>query len=449
MIGKELLDYLLLAQPNVILGGDFNCVCPPQDLTQTADHKISNNLVKIIKVKKMIDTYRSLHPRVRSYSHFYSWKGKNGELKSGASRLDRSYIIGNIITKKSSYVTTSFSDHHLHLLEIASDEELINKDRSPSFKPYFKMAPAHFLNHDYRELIKITIREWEAFKPTMEPTEWWDHLKQELKETAKKFEKEYKRNKRARLDLLMMAMEYEAGKVEQGALDHLPELTRVKKEVNNWFEENSRKVIDQGRIRDALDSEKTRIYHHELLFKTVEKDKILKLQLEEEVLEGHGKCAKHLNEEVRTLLGNPAKLNDKAQEELLTGVKVCFTEEDNAMLDSPITNTDIRKSLTKANQKASPGADGIPYSFYLSFWPDIGDHLCDIVRHIYEEGPPTASMSTSHMVFSAKPGKQGSHKPKDKRKLSMLAADYKVLTGVIAARLRKTENHTPSTNFEI
>ena len=216
MIGKELLDYLLLAQPNVILGGDFNCVCPPQDLTQTADHKISNNLVKIIKVKKMIDTYRSLHPRVRSYSHFYSWKGKNGELKSGASRLDRSYIIGNIITKKSSYVTTSFSDHHLHLLEIASDEELINKDRSPSFKPYFKMAPAHFLNHDYRELIKITIREWEAFKPTMEPTEWWDHLKQELKETAKKFEKEYKRNKRARLDLLMMAMEYEAGKVEQG-----------------------------------------------------------------------------------------------------------------------------------------------------------------------------------------------------------------------------------------
>ena len=79
----------------------------------------------------------------------------------------------------------------------------------------------------------------------------------------------------------MMAMEYEAGKVEQGALDHLPELTRVKKEVNNWFEENSRKVIDQGRIRDALDSEKTRIYHHELLFKTVEKDKILKLQLED------------------------------------------------------------------------------------------------------------------------------------------------------------------------
>ena len=47
---------------------------------------------------------------------------------------------------------------------------------------------------------------------------------------------------------------------------------------------DSRKVIEQGRIRDALDSEKTRIYHHELLFKTVEKDKI---QLEDEVLEGH------------------------------------------------------------------------------------------------------------------------------------------------------------------
>ena len=27
MIGKELLDYLLLAKPKIILGGDFNCVC--------------------------------------------------------------------------------------------------------------------------------------------------------------------------------------------------------------------------------------------------------------------------------------------------------------------------------------------------------------------------------------------------------------------------------------
>ena len=146
---------------------------------------------------------------------------------------------------------------------------------------------------------------------------------------------------------------YEADKVEQGALDHLPELVRVKRQVNDWFEENSKKVIEHGRIRDALDSEKTRIYHHELLFKTVERDKIIKLQLEDKVLEGHGKCADHLNKEVRILLGNPAKLNGKAQEELLTGIKVCFTEEDNIMLDSAISNAEIRQSLTKANQKAS------------------------------------------------------------------------------------------------
>ena len=67
-----------------------------------------------------------------------------------------------------------------------------------------------------------------------------------------------------------------------------------------------------------------------------------------------------------------------------------------------------------------------------------------IIRHIFNSGPPTASMSTSHMVFSVKTGKQKSIKPKDKRKLSMLAVDYKVLTGVLAARLRKTEGHTLS-----
>ena len=115
MIGKELLDYLMLAKSKIILGGDWNCVCSPQDMTNNVDNKVSNKLVKIIKMKKMSDTYRSLFPKVRSYSFFYTWKGKNDELRTGASRLDRSYTIGNITTKKSSYVTTSFSDHHLHL----------------------------------------------------------------------------------------------------------------------------------------------------------------------------------------------------------------------------------------------------------------------------------------------------------------------------------------------
>ena len=65
MISKDLPDYLLLAQADGVLGGDFNCVSNPQDLTHLVDHKISTNLQKLIRIKKMTDTFRHLQPKPR------------------------------------------------------------------------------------------------------------------------------------------------------------------------------------------------------------------------------------------------------------------------------------------------------------------------------------------------------------------------------------------------
>ena len=46
------------------------------------------------------------------------------------------------------------------------------------------------------------------------------------------------------------------------------------------------------------------------------------------------------------------------------------------------------------------------------------------------------------MIFTSKPGKTSSTKPKDKRRLSLLNADFKVLTGLEVARFRKVLAHT-------
>ena len=54
------------------------------------------------------------------------------------------------------------------------------------------------------------------------------------------------------------------------------------------------------------------------------------------IIEGHEKCAKHLDDEVRALLGSPAKLDRRAQGDLLAEVERVFTDEDNAMLELPI-----------------------------------------------------------------------------------------------------------------
>ena len=100
MISKDLPDYLLLAQADGVLGGDFNCVSNPQDLTHLVDHKISTNLQKLIRIKKMTDTFRHLQPKVKTFSHFYTWKCGDGSMKQGGLRLDRSYSLGLDINQK-------------------------------------------------------------------------------------------------------------------------------------------------------------------------------------------------------------------------------------------------------------------------------------------------------------------------------------------------------------
>ena len=98
---------------------------------------------------------------------------------------------------------------------------------------------------------------------------------------------------------------------------------------------------------------------------------------------------------MRKLLGRPAKLDKKAQQELLDGIGVVFTKEDNQMLEAPVTDEEIKKSLLSANQKAAPGSDGIPYAFYTKFWSLIGHHLCAVVKSVISSGSPTSSMATS------------------------------------------------------
>merc|ERR1712173_50407 len=195
----------------------------------------------------------------------------------------------------------------------------------------------------------------------------------------------------------------------------------------------------------VADSEKTLIFHHEQLKKSRKRASILKLTNQDgNLVEGHRNCASVLQEEARALLDNPSILDSKAQEELLSFVDVVFTEADNKFLDMPISDEDVKASLLSANRNSSPGSDGLTYLTYLACWDSLGHHLSEVLRAIVTSGKLPESMKNSFLVFSPKINKENSTRIKDKRKLSLLQTDFKILSGILAGRLRKTENHTIS-----
>ena len=56
--------------------------------------------------------------------------------------------------------------------------------------------------------------------------------------------------------------------------------------------------------------------------------------------------------------------------------------------------------------------------------------LAEVDTRFTTEQQPTVSQRTSLMVCTGKPGKEKSLKVKDKRRLSLLNADFKIITGV-------------------
>ena len=59
------------------------------------------------------------------------------------------------------------------------------------------------------------------------------------------------------------------------------------REIEEWYENESRKIVLQARVEDVQQSEKVRIFHHEQHVKHCKKSAILKLETENGLLVGH------------------------------------------------------------------------------------------------------------------------------------------------------------------
>ena len=74
----------------------------------------------------------------------------------------------------------------------------------------------------------------------------------------------------------------------------------------------------------------------------------------------------------------------------------------------------------------------------------MGPSLTEVVQAIFNGGQPTHSMRTCLIVFGSKPKKPNSIKPGDKRRISLLNSDFKVVTGLEGHRFGNTATHSLS-----
>ena len=215
--------------------------------------------------------------------------------------------------------------------------------------------------------------------------------------------------------------------------------------ISAWYGEESEKITLMSRSKDINLNKKVRVYHHSLHMQFRKRTSITKLESPQGIVTSHNACAAALEANVAAHLLHPAPLDPAAQLLLLEEVQVSFSDQDNEKLMAPPTSQEVKKVLNLCGAHSAPGTDSLTAYFYQKNWETMADPLTDVIRHAFQGNKPSPDQRTSIMVFGNKPGKKTkSLKISDRRKLSLLNVDFKIITGIEAAWIKATMCRTIS-----
>ena len=94
----------------------------------------------------------------------------------------------------------------------------------------------------------------------------------------------------------------------------------------------------------------------------------------------------------------------------------------------------MTEAFTNVNNNASPGTDRLPGKFYKAFWPIIGQDYFSVFTDSINEGK--LPLSCRRAVLTLLPKAGNNNLIKNWRPVSLLCADYKILTKTLSRRLR-------------
>ena len=343
------------------------------------------------------------------------------------------------------YVGVAFSDHFALVITVKVPNTFA-KLSCPRSRPLFKAKPEVVTDQKFQEKLKESFQVWSQVRRFgLDVLTWWELVvKPGIKKLLIARGKELNGGRSGEINFLQLRQSYLVRKVQTGQQHRLAELKSVQLEIEHWHERECEKVKVLSRTEEVEQQESVRIYHHELHKKHIRKSSILKLKVGDQLLEGHDQCKQYLEQTVADLLLHPAQLDDQAQDILLREVHPVFTDKDNNMLKKAPDKEEVKLSVWSSNLHAAPGSDGLTTFLYQQCWDVMGDPLTEVAQSIHQGSNPTLSQRTSLMVFGCKPKKPNSIIPSDKRRISLLNSDFKVVTGIDANRFKEVSTHTLS-----
>ena len=112
-----------------------------------------------------------------------------------------------------------------------------------------------------------------------------------------------------------------------------------------------------------------------------------------------------------------------------------LTEIEKDMLERNITKSEVLESLKRCKNNKTPGCDGFTAEFFKFFWTDLGDFIYRSFLISFEKKELSQSQTIGVITVLPK-GNKPREEIKNWRPISLLNVTYKILSGIIANRLK-------------
>ena len=414
---------------NIILGGDLNTIINMEETNGKFEIKPYMKFMKyMITDLLLIDPHENIWDGKIKYTFTFPNKTRK--------RLDRFLISNNLRNRMIHYSIepNTFSDHDAITLKLDTGT------RKKWGKGTWKLNNKYLKDEIFIELIEETIAiEKDKKNLYKNQSEWWDNLKMKIKRIAINYgiNKTNHRNKKEK----ELKMEIKTCQIE---IDHNNN-TRINQEMLIELKEDLSTIEDKksegARIRAKIDEieqgEKSTKFFFSREHSRGEKKQIRVLLKNLDTVHAEKEIIEEVSEFYKNLYESE-EIDETQLKNNLEKIYSKITDEDLAKINEFISIKEVETAINEMKNNKSPGEDGLNKEFYLKFKKALMEEITVTLNNIIYKGelPKSQTNAIVTLIF-----KKGDHRNlKNWRPVSLLNVDYKILSKIMANRLKDIMN---------
>jgi exonuclease III len=408
-----------------ILGGDFNMITGLEE-KKGGHRSLGNDNINFndtIGRLKLID--------VGTDNGMFTWSNRRSGAQHISCRLDRFLISEAIMMDglawNATVIDTPGSDHWPILLTL-------NITGTPGRKP-FRFEKFWLKHPDFQTNIKTWWEE--AAIQTGTPMYRFQQRLKNLKQHLKSWNKstfgdifQAQENLKQQMQTLQQQIR------SQGLTEDLKTQETL---LNNQIAERraQEEVLwrQKSRIQWLKEGEKNTKFFHRSMIQRRQTNRITHLvSAQGTEIQQHEDMEKELLTYYQTLLTEPPTDRSQAIESILKNIPKEVTKEKNEALMRPITQEEVDQSLKDTQLGKAPGPDGFTSDFFHYCWSIIREEVWEIIEDSRKSGKVLQALNATFLTLI--PKENNSTSPSQFRPIALCNVIYKLLTKIIATRLK-------------